>query len=282
MKNISDNWVVRNLENVIGTWNEKLAELWQLVSQSPESFRGGQIWGVIVNIHTALVGVGYGLLVLFFAMGVFQSAASFRELQRPEFALRHFIRFALAKLAVGSGLEIMTAIFTVCGSVISAAMSGMGGAVTQTAALPAELVSAIEEAGIMESIPLWLVSVLGSLFITVMSFVLILTVYGRFFKLYLYTAISPLPLASFAGEGTGSMGKAFIKSYTWVCLEGAVIVLACLIYSAFLSGSAPAADGSLPPVTMAWEYIGQLIFNMLILTGLVKGSDRVVREMFSL
>lgn len=184
MKNISDNWVVRNLENAIGTWNEKLAELWQLVSQSPESFRGGQIWGVIVNIHTVLVGVGYGLLVLFFAMGVFQSAASFRELQRPEFALRHFIRFALAKLAVGSGLEIMTAIFTVCGSVISAAMSGMGGAVTQTAALPAELVSAIEEAGFMESIPLWLVSVLGSLFITVMSFVLILTVYGRFFKLY--------------------------------------------------------------------------------------------------
>ena len=282
MKNISDNWVVRNLENAIGTWNAKLAELWQLVSQSPESFRGGQIWGVIVNIHTALVGVGYGLLVLFFAMGVFQSAASFRELQRPEFALRHFIRFALAKLAVGSGLEIMTAIFTVCGSVISAAMSGMGGAVTQTAALPVELVSAIEEAGFMESIPLWLVSVLGSLFITVMSFVLILTVYGRFFKLYLYTTISPLPLASFAGEGTSSMGKAFIKSYTGVCLEGAVIVLACLIYSAFLSGSAPAADGSLPPVTMAWEYIGQLIFNMLILTGLVKGSDRVVREMFSL
>ena len=252
------------------------------MSQSPESFQGGQIWGVIVNIHTALVGVGYGLLVLFFAMGGFQSAASFRELQRPEFALRHFIRFALAKLAVGSGLEIMTAIFTVCGSVISAAMSGMGGAVTQTAALPAELVSAIEEAGFMESIPLWLVSVLGSLFITVMSFILILTVYGRFFKLYLYTAISPLPLASFAGEGTSSMGKAFIKSYTGVCLEGAVIVLACLIYSAFLSGSAPAADGSLPPVTMAWEYIGQLIFNMLILTGLVKGSDRVVREMFSL
>ena len=282
VKIISDNWVVRNLENAIGTWNEKLAELWQLVSQSPESFRGGEIWGVIVNMHTALVGVGYGLLVLFFAIGVFQSAASFRELQRPEFALRHFIRFALAKLAVGSGLEIMTAIFTVCGSVISAAMSGMGGAVTQTAALPAELVRTIEEAGFMESIPLWLVSVLGSLFITVMSFVLILTVYGRFFKLYLYTTISPLPLASFAGEGTSSMGKAFIKSYTGVCLEGAVIVLACLIYSAFLSGSAPAADGSLPPVTMAWEYIGQLIFNMLILTGLVKGSDRVVREMFSL
>lgn len=252
------------------------------MTQTPETFKGGQIWSVILGIHNALVGVGYGLLVLFFAMGVFQSAASFREFQRPEFALRHFIRFILAKLAVGSGLEIMTAIFAVCGSVVSATMSGIGGAVSESAALPAEIIAAIEDVGFLESIPLWLVSILGSLFITVMSFILILTVYGRFFKLYLYTALSPLPFASFAGEGTAGIGKAFVKSYIGVCLEGAVIVLACLIYSAFLSGSAPAVDTTLPAVTMAWEYIGQLIFNMLVLTGLVKGADRIVREMFGL
>ena len=279
---ISDNWVVSNLENAIGTWNDKLAELWQLITQTPETFKGGQIWSVIVNINSALVGIGYGLLVLFFAMGVFQSAASFRELQRPEFALRHFIRFVLAKLAVGRGMEIMTAIFSICGSVVSATMSSIGGAATTSATLPAEIISAIEDVGFLESIPLWLVSVLGSLFITVMSFILILTVYGRFFKLYLYTAMSPLPFAAFAGESTSGIGKAFVKSYMGVCLEGAVIVLACLIYSAFLSSSAPAVDTTLPAVTMAWEYIGQLVFNMLVLTGLVKGADRIVREMFSL
>ena len=282
VKTINDNWVVKNLEKSIGTWNEKLSELWLLITQTPETFKGGQIWSVIVNIHSALVGIGYGLLVLFFAMGIFQSAASFRELQRPEFALRHFIRFAGAKIAVGSGMEIMTAIFSVCGGVVSAIMGSVGGAVTESATLPVELVTAIEDLKLLQSIPLWIVSFLGSLFITVMSFVLILTVYGRFFKLYLYTALSPLPLASFAGEGTISMGKAFIKSYTGVCLEGAVIVLACLVYSAFLSSSAPAVDSSLPAVTMAWKYIGQLIFNMLILTGLVKGSDRIIREMFGL
>ena len=235
MKTINDNWVVKNLENSIGTWNEKLSELWVLITQTPETFKDGQIWSVIVNIHSALVGIGYGLLVLFFAMGIFQSAASFRELQRPEFALRHFIRFAGAKIAVGSGMEIMTAIFSVCGGVVSAIMGSVGGAVSESATLPVELVTAIEDLKLLQSIPLWIVSLLGSLFITVMSFVLILTVYGRFFKLYLYTALSPLPLASFAGEGTSSMGKAFIKSYTGVCLEGAVIVLACLVYSAFLS-----------------------------------------------
>ena len=282
MKSISDNWIIRNLENAIATWNDKLAELWQLITQTPESFKGGAIWSVIVNINSALIGIGYGLLVLFFAIGVFSSAASFRELQRPEFALRHFIRFVLAKVAVGRGMELMTAIFSICGSVVSASMSSIGGAVTESATLPSELVSAIESVGFLQSVPLWIVSVLGSLFITVMSFILILTVYGRFFKLYLYTAISPLPFASFAGENTAGIGKAFVNSYMGVCLEGAVIVLACLIYSAFVSTSAPAVDSTQPAVTMAWKYIGELIFNMLVLTGMVKGADRIVREMFSL
>ena len=273
---------IKNLENAIGTWNEKLAELWQLITQTPESFKGGEIWSVITDINTALVGIGYGLLVLFFAMGIFSAAASFKELQRPEFALRHFIRFFLAKIAVGYGMEIMTAIFSICGGVAATVMGSIGSAVTETAELPSEIVNAIEDVTFLQSIPLWLVSLLGSLFITVMSFILILTVYGRFFKLYIYTALSPLPLAAFAGETTSGIGKAFIRSYAGVCLEGAVIVLACLIYSAFLSSDTPSVDTTLPAVTMTWQYIGQLAFNMLVLTGLVKGSDRLIREMFSL
>ena len=279
---ISDNWIVNILENALTDWNGKLSEIWTLLTQTPQSFKGGDIWTVISGIHTAMVGIGYGLLVLFFAMGVFQSAASFRDFQRPEFALRHFIRFVLAKVAVGSCMEIMTAIFSVCGGVVATVMSGMGGSVSTAATLPGEIVTAIEGLGLLESIPLWLVALLGSLFITVMSFILLLTVYGRFFRLYMFTALAPLPLASFAGEGTAASGKAFLKNYIGVCMEGAVIVLACLIYSAFLSSSTPAADASLPAVTMAWQYIGQLIFNMLILTGLVKGADRVVKEMLGL
>lgn len=227
-------------------------------------------------------GIGYGLLVLFFAMGVFQTAAGFRELQRPEFAIRHFIRFAAAKVAVGYGMELMTAIFRICNGIVQSVMGGIGGMASMTATLPAEIVTAVEDVGFLASIPLWLVSLLGSLLVWVMSFILILTVYGRFFRLYLYTALAPLPLASFAGEGTSSIGKSFIKSYTGVCLEGALVVLSCVIYSAFLSSSSPTVDTSLSAVVMVWQYIGQMAFNMLILTGLVKGSSRLVREMFGI
>ena len=279
---MSDNWIVSNLESALSDWNNKLTEIWGLLTQSPATFKGGTIWSMILSINNALVGIGYGLLVLFFAMSIFQSAASFRDFQRPEFVLRHLIRFILAKTAVGRCMELMTAIFDICGGIVQTAMSGLGGSISTAATLPSDIINAIESAGLLESIPLWLVSLLGSLFITVMSFILLLTVYGRFFRLYMFTALAPLPLSSFAGEGTSTSGKAFIKSYIGVCMEGAVIVIACLIYSAFLSSSAPAVDASLPAVTMAWEYIGQLIFNMLILTGLVRGASRIVKEMLGL
>ena len=148
---MNDNWVVSTLENALSNWNDHLNEIWSLVSQTPESFRGGENWTVISGIHNALVGFGYGLLVLFFAMGVFRSAASFRELQRPEFALRHFIRFLLAKVAVGSSLELITAIYKICGGVVSTVMGGIGASISTTATLPEKIVEAIEDVSFLES-----------------------------------------------------------------------------------------------------------------------------------
>ena len=279
---MSDNWIVGNLQSAFHTWNDKLAEIWALITTTPQEFRGGGIWTAIVNINDGLQAVGYGLLVLFFAMGIFQSAASFRDFQRPEFALRHFIRFVLAKTAIGYGMELMLAIFNICGGIVQSIMGGVGGMAAAAVSVPQEMVDTIESIGFLESIPLWLVTVLGSLFITILSFILIMTVYGRFFRLYMFTALAPLPLSSFAGEGTSFIGKTFIKSYTGVCLEGAVIVLACLIYTAFISGSAPVLDTSLSAVTMSWQYVGETIFNMIVLVGLVKGAERIVKEMFGL
>ena len=279
---MSDNWIVGNLQSAFHTWNDKLAEIWALITTTPQEFRGGGIWTAIVNINDGLQAVGYGLLVLFFAMGIFQSAASFRDFQRPEFALRHFIRFILAKTAIGYGMELMLAIFNICGGIVQSIMGGVGGMASAAVSVPQEMVDTIESIGFLESIPLWLVTVLGSLFITILSFILIMTVYGRFFRLYMFTALAPLPLSSFAGEGTSFIGKTFIKSYIGVCLEGAVIVLACLIYTAFISGSAPVLDTSLSAVTMSWQYVGETIFNMIVLVGLVKGAERIVKEMFGL
>ena len=277
----SDNWVVQNLVNALDTWNEKLAEIWQILTQSPENFKGGGIWTAIVNIHGALQAIAYALLVLFFVVGVVKTCGSFVEVKKPEHALKLFVRFAIAKGVISHGLELMMALFNIVQGVIGTIMRTAGFGVAQQTVLPNEIVEAVEDCGFFESIPLWAVTLIGGLFIMVLSFIMIMSVYGRFFRLYLYTAIAPIPLSTFAGEPSQNVGKSFIKSYAAVCLEGAIIVLACIIFSLF-AASPPAVDPNAAAVTMVWTYIGELIFNMLVLVGAVKMADRVVREMMGL
>lgn len=278
---MSDNWVVQNLENALETWNSKLSEIWQLLTTSPQQFKGGSIWSVMVNINGAVQAIGLALLVLFFVVGVVRTCGSFTDVKKPEHALKLFIRFAIAKGVITYGLELMLALFDIVQGTISTIMTSAGFGTPNQTTLPAEMVTTIESCGFFESIPLWAVTLIGGLFITVLSFIMIMTVYGRFFKLYMYTALAPIPLSTFAGEPSQNVGKSFIKSYCAVLLEGAVIVLACIIFSLFAS-TPPVVNPDAAAVTQVWAYIGELVFNMLVLVGAVKMSDRIIREMMGI
>ena len=278
---MSDNWVVQNLQNALNVWNEKLSEIWTLITQSPQTFKGGAIWNVVSSIHGALQAIGYALLVLFFVIGMVKTCGSFAEVKKPEHAVKLFVRFAIAKGVITYGMELMMALLDIIQGVISTIMGAAGFGSPQETVLPNTIINAIEDCGFFESIRLWAVTLIGGLFIWVLSFIMILSVYGRFFKMYMYTAIAPIPLSTFAGEPSQNIGKSFLKSYAAVLLEGAIIVLACIIFSVFAS-SPPVVDPSAAAASMVWSYIGELIFNMLILVGSVKMADRVVKEMLGL
>ena len=278
----SGNWIVDNLNSALGTWNSKLAEIWALLSTGPEEFKGGGVWTVIVGINDGLKAIGYALLVIFFVMGVVKTCGSFTELRKPEQVLKCFVRFALAQAAVSHGMELMTALFTVGQGMVNTIMDASGMTALSPTGLPDEMVTIIEDVSFLDSIPLWAVTLLGSLFIWVLSLIMILTVYSRFFKLYLATAIAPIPMASFAGQPSSSIGIAFLKSYAAICLEGCVIVLACVIFSAFASAPPALSDPSLAAATIVWNYVGEILFNMLVLVGAIKMSDRLIRELMGL
>ena len=207
----SDSWIVQNLQNALGTWNEKLAEIWTIITQSPEEFRGGNIWAVIRDIHGALQAVGYALLVLFFVVGMVKTCGSFAEVKKPEHAAKLFIRFALSKGVITYGMPVMMALFQIAQGIMGTIMDSAGFSDPAEAVLPDSIVEAVEASGFLDKIPLWAVTLLGSLFIIVLSFIMILSVYGRFFRLYLYTAIAPVPLSTFAGEPSQNVGKSFLR-----------------------------------------------------------------------
>ena len=278
---MSDNWVVQALQNALDIWDSKLNEIWNLITQTPETFKNGVIWDVIKDIHGAMQAIGLALLVLFFVIGVMKTCASLTEVKKPEHALKLFLRFAIAKGVVTYGLDLMLSIIKIVQGIITTIIKTASIGIDTKTTLPSELITAIESCSFLDSIPLWIVGLIGSLVVTVLSFIMIMTVYGRFFKLYLYTAIAPIPLSAFAGEPTQSVGRNFLKSYSAVCLEGVIIVLSCIIFSLFAS-SAPVVDSDASVVAQSWKYISELIFNMLVLVGTVKLSDRVVKEMMGL
>ena len=278
---MSDNWIVQNIEHALNVWNEKLSEIWTLITQTPQQFRGGAIWAIVQSVHGSLQAIAYALLVLFFTVGVVRTCGSFAEIRKPEHAIRMFVRFALAKAAVTYGMDIMLMFLDVIQGIIGTIMRSAGFGDAVNTVMPEEMIAAIEGCSFFDSIPLWAITLIGGFLIWVLSFTMILNVYGRFFRLYMYTAIAPVPLSTFAGEPTQSVGRSFLKSYAAVCLEGAVIVLACIIFSVF-AGTPPSVDAGLAPAAMVWTYFGEIIFNMLILVGSVKTADRIVREMMGL
>ena len=142
---MSDNWVVQNLENALETWNEKLAEIWSLITESPQTFKGGAIWSVITSIHGALQAIGYALLVLFFVIGVMRTCGSFAEVKKPEHAVKLFVRFALAKGLITYGMELMLAFLEIIQGVISTIMNAAGFGASAVTVLPNEIVTAIED-----------------------------------------------------------------------------------------------------------------------------------------
>ena len=261
---------------------DMLDKMWAILTTSPESFKGGTIWSIITTINGVLGSIGTALLVLFFTIGVIKTCGSFAELKKPETAVKVFIRFAIAKALVDNCLSLLVDFVTIVQGIISKVTesSSIGTALEFT--IPSEVQSTFEGIGILDgAIPIWAVCFIAHLAFIVVGLVLLLTVYGRFFRIYMYAAIAPIPLSTMAGQPTENIAKSFLKSFAGVCLQGVVIVLACVIFTAY-AASMPQMNTSYEPLKMVWIYVTEVVFNMLVLVGLVKGSDRIIHDMMGL
>ena len=261
---------------------DKLDKMWALLTTSPQNFKGGGIWNIITTINGVLGAIGTALLVLFFTIGVIKTCGSFAELKKPETAVKVFIRFAISKYLIDNCLKLMLNFVTIVQGVIAKVTASSSVGTALEFSIPSSVQSKFEGVGILDgAIPLWAICFIAHIAFIVIGIVLLLTVYGRFFRIYMYTAIAPIPLSTLAGQPTENIAKSFLKSYAGVCMQGVVIVLACVIFTAY-AASMPQIDTSAEPIKMVWGYVSEVIFNMLVLLGLVKGSDRIIHDMMGL
>ena len=132
-----------------------------------------------------------------------------------------------------------------------------------------------------------LIGLVGFIVAMVLSVTLILTVFGRFFKIYMFAALSPIPLSTFGSESTQEVGRNFLKSFTAVCAEGLIIGLALIVFTAYSQNPIISFDGLgifewLGDVAEEITYMFTQIFNMLLLLGIIKGADQIIHRMFGM
>lgn len=283
---VAESWITTLLRNALRFWGNCSKTIWSLLTTAPSEFKDGAVWEVMVNINDAVKYIAYALLVIFFGIGVIKEITNVAELKRPENVFRLFFRYIIAKTLITYVMDMLNSISKIGIGIIKEISDssewvhiygGRGGG------LPEEISSLIEDAGFWTSVPLSIITILGFLIIVALSIVAVMTVYGRFFKIYIYTAIAPIPLSTIAGEPTQATGWQFIKSYIGICFEGAVIGIACIIYTKLAStGTISSMFGASSSLGIVSAYIVEVIFNMLIMLGTIKGASQIVHEMTNL
>ena len=269
------------LENGLAAWNDKLSEVFKLLSTSPDEFRDGAIWKTMTSVFDGIIGVGLALVLLCWCIGVIKNVASLYELKRPEIAVRMLVRLVFTQYIVTHSLDLLIKFSQLATGLIKEIMTASGLDPEVALELPSEIETAVSGLGVISGLGAWATAFLCMILVTGLSLLILLTVYGRFFRIFIMTALAPIPLAGFAGEPTSGMGKSFLRSYIAVLLEGSIILLAAVIFTAFAT-TAPVFDDTVSAQTMIFTYMGQVILQMLIFVIIVKSADRVAREISGL
>lgn len=281
---------INQLESGLSSWETKMNEVVTLLTTDPTLFRGGTIWSYVEVMYNAVLGFGISLLVISFFWGLLESAGTLVEMKRPENVFRTFVRVAVVEYFVVNGKDFLLKLMSVGQDIISDIWTSRvldssnpdSGRILYRYSVPDEIVSAASTLNFSEKLTFWLVCSLAALAMTVVSIIVILQVYGRFFKIYIYMVLAPVPLSLLAGNTKlQHVGISFIKGYVGVCLEGAVVAISVIIYDAF-AATAPALDTSQSCLTMVWNYSTDIIFNMLILVTVIRTSSTLIREMLGL
>lgn len=269
---------IEQLQDALAKWQQRYESIFDILTKSPSEFQGGGIWNTVTDIIQIIEATGVSLLILFFLYGLIKSTLDYRDLVRnPRLILMQFVRFFFAKFFVTNATDVLLKIISIVqGLMLKINMASP----TMQLEIPSELRAALEGADWSAGLGAYTASLIGTAMIVVLGIILLIVVYGRFFKIFLLSAIAPIPLAALSSEATEAIGRNFLKSYIGECLRGVLMLVACLIFSAFTISNPEWTSTS--PGGMTWEYVSDVVLQMLLLVIIVKGSDRIVKEIFGL
>lgn len=310
------NWILATLQASIAFFDAWMSQLYDVLMLDPISYQNGTIWTTVSKIYDALMGPAVSILIIGFYIALIHDSGEFIK-------TRHFgsvgwtfiLLYITASLLLG-GKYILLLIFW-CFKEILQAVTGPNGTNfldLSWVELPKQVKLATSGLGATKATLFFIVVLIFALVIMVCSFTIIMVVYGRLFNIYLHLAVAPLALACGAAGPLRSTFVSYLKSFVGVCLQGVVIVIVCMVFSAFANNfdfnTVQTSDQQIVELKedmteeelkawweqwgmdnkeleakkaeVLWTYLSQMLFLYLIMAGMIKGADNFIHQKLNL
>lgn len=240
MKNhINAEEIASNLDGTFNNINNIIQGAIDLVTNPLDSMHG--IWNVISSIHASILPMGYSLLTLFFLLGLINRSMSFRII-RIEDIIRLLIRLIIAKVVMENCFELLSMVYSMVTDLILNINVSIGPIkIVDTTALAEQIKEMNWIQRIIFQTQFTPISIV-SFFLNLMTFIIC---YGRILELCVFTALSPLPIATLSSEEYASTSKRFFQHYIAICLQGLIIIIDLMIFAGLsktLVGTATTGD----------------------------------------
>ncbi len=268
-----------NIEQAFSVWEESLVTSYDMLFSSPEEWNS-DVWDLVKNLNATMVIIGAALLGLMFMIGICKQMTDIKQLRQLEFWVGPLFRLILAELAMVWSLELLMTIFSVCQGL----MSKIGRIQTDSydISIPGAVIQAFEDTSIWQDLGIGIIGLLVLILCLVQAITLLVTIWGRFLRLYLYTAVAPIFIAFGAGEATGGAAVTFIKSWVNVCMQGVIMMLALVIYAKLIvsdNSTAIAMIENGETFGGIMRYVRDFTIGAMVTVGLCRGSDQIVSKM---
>ena len=244
------------LQTVVDFWNDKVSLVFELLGQSPVSFKNGGPWAVVANLEPIFVAVGSSLVVLFFVIGFCSESIDVKEEVRFETILRMLMRIGIAEWLVANNVTLK---------------------------IPDEQQTIIKDLGFGESLLMMILAVINALVIIFCGFILIYTVYFRFLKILVVVPFGALAFSTVSGNRMVSHSAvSYAKYFLSIVLEAVTMALAIIVCNAFLNAGLPTFTSDYADWTKALMYMCELTFSVAMTVGAVKGAQSLTSKALGL
>lgn len=218
--------IVSDVDQLFNKLNADLGLITDIITQPQNSMPG--LWNMVEGIFNCILPIGYSLLALFFMLDLFNKTITFR-VARIENIIKILIRVILAKVIMKSSFEILNFVYQSISDVISLVYSSPG--TIQNIVDIEVLKTQLENMKMMELIMFQIKLMPMNFIMLIVKIIIQVICYGRIIEIYIYTALSPLPLSTMPNEEHNNIAKRFIQHYISVCLQGLIILIACMSFT---------------------------------------------------